>query len=125
MLKNYFKLAELGTSVRVEILAGVTTFATMAYIIFVQPVVLGAAGMDTGAVFTSTCLITAFATILMALLARYPVAVAPAMGHNFFFAYVVVLTMKIPWQIALGAVFISGVLFVITSSFRLREKLVA
>src|SRR5215467_8551810 len=124
MLKNYFKLAELGTSVRVEILAGVTTFATMAYIIFVQPVVLGAAGMDAGAVFTSTCLISAFATILMAFLANYPVAVAPAMGHNFFFAYVVVLTMKIPWQVALGAVFISGVIFVATSSFGLRERLV-
>lgn len=80
----------------------------MAYIIFVQPVVLGAAGMDSGAVFTSTCLITAFATVLMALLAKYPVAVAPAMGHNFFFAYVVVLTMKIPWQTALGAVLVSG-----------------
>lgn len=70
----------------------------MAYIIFVQPVVLGAAGMDPGAVFTSTCLITAFATIVMALLANYPVAVAPAMGHNFFFAYVVVLTLKVSWR---------------------------
>jgi AGZA family xanthine/uracil permease-like MFS transporter len=125
MLKNYFKLKENGTSLRTEVLAGVTTFATMAYIIFVQPVVLGAAGMDAGAVFTSTCLITAFSTILMALVANYPVAVAPAMGHNFFFAYVVVLTMGIPWQMALGAVFVSGIIFVATSSFGLREQLIA
>src|SRR5262249_1070159 len=124
MLKDYFKLKDNGTSVRIEALAGLTTFSTMAYIIFVQPVVLGAAGMDTGAVFTSTCLITAFATILMALLARYPVAVAPAMGHNFFFAYVVVLTMKIPWQIALGAVLISGIIFVATALFGLRELII-
>jgi AGZA family xanthine/uracil permease-like MFS transporter len=125
MLKDYFRLEENGTSIRTEALAGVTTFATMAYIVFVQPVVLGAAGMDAGAVFTSTCLITAFATILMALLANYPVAVAPAMGHNFFFAYVVVLTMKVPWQAALGAVLVSGIIFVATASFGLRELIVA
>src|SRR6266404_3815712 len=125
MLKDYFRLEENGTSIRTEALAGVTTFATMAYIIFVQPVVLGAAGMDVGAVFTSTCLITAFATILMALLANYPVAVAPAMGHNFFFAYMVVLTMKVPWQTALGAVLISGIVFVATASFGLRETIIA
>src|SRR5438128_3461724 len=122
---NYFKFEENGTNLRTEVLAGLTTFATMAYIIFVQPVVLGAAGMDVGAVFTSTCLITAFATILMALLANYPVAVAPAMGHNFFFAYIVVLTMKVPWQTALGAVLISGIVFVATASFGLRELIVA
>jgi len=125
MLNKFFKLKANGTSPRTEVLAGLTTFATMAYIIFVQPVVLNAAGLDAGAVFTSTCLITAFSTILMALLANYPVAVAPAMGHNFFFAYVVVLTMKIPWQAALGAVFVSGIIFVATSSFGLREQLVA
>jgi AGZA family xanthine/uracil permease-like MFS transporter len=125
MLIRYFKLQESGTNLRVEALAGVTTFATMAYIIFVQPVVLGAAGMDVGAVFTSTCLVTAFATILMALIARYPVAVAPAMGHNFFFAYTVVLTMGVPWQTALGAVLISGIVFVATASFGLREMIVA
>jgi len=89
MLKDYFKLEENGTSLRTEALAGFTTFATMAYIIFVQPVVLGATGMDAGAVFTSTCIITAFSTILMALLANYTVAVAPAMGHNFFLAFIV------------------------------------
>src|ERR1700760_2706277 len=106
-MNDLFKLKEHGANWRGEGLAAVTTFATMAYIIFVQPVVLGAAGMDAGAVFTSTCLITAFSTLLMALLANYPVAVAPAMGHNFFFAFVVVLTMQIPWPVALGAVFIS------------------
>jgi len=124
MLKNYFKLAENQTTLRTEILAGITTFATLAYIIFVQPDVLSAAGMDRGAVFTSTCVVTAGATVLMALLANYPVAVAPAMGHNFFFAYVVVLTMKVPWQVALGAVFVSGVIFVATSSVGLRERIV-
>ena len=124
MLTGRLKLAGSGTRSRTEILAGVTTFATMAYIIFVQPVVLGAAGMDQGAVFTSTCVVTALATIFMALLANYPVAVAPAMGHNFFFAYVVVLTMKVPWQVALGAIFISGLIFVATSSFGLRERIV-
>lgn len=109
---------------RQEALAGVTTFATMAYIIFVQPVVLGNAGMDRAAVFTSTCLITAFSTILMALLSNYPFAVAPAMGHNFYFAYLVT-ELKIPWQTALGAVFISGIIFVATASFGFREQIVA
>jgi adenine/guanine/hypoxanthine permease len=125
MLNDPFKLKAQGASLRGEALAALTTFATMAYIIFVQPVVLGAAGMDAGAVFTSTCLITAFSTLLMALLANYPVAVAPAMGHNFFFAFVVVLTLKVPWQVALGAVFLSGLIFVATASFGLREHLVA
>src|SRR5262249_56192109 len=111
MLKDYFKLRENGTSVRIEALAGLTTFATMAYIIFVQPVVLGAAGMDAGAVFTSTCLITAFATVLMAFLANYPVAVAPAMGHNFFFPYVVVFAMKIPFPGPPPTVFLSLLVF--------------
>src|SRR5262245_9184746 len=124
-MKDYFSLEKSGTTIRTEVLAGLTTFATMAYIIFVQPVVLSAAGMDAGAVFTSTCLITAFATILMAFLANYPVAVAPAMGHNFFFAYAVVLTMKVPWQTALGAVLVSGIVFVATASFGFRELIVA
>ena len=124
MLNDRFKLNASGTNLRTEVLAGITTFATMAYIIFVQPVVLAAAGMDQGAVFTTTCVVTAIATILMALLANYPVAVAPAMGHNFFFAYVVVLTMKVPWQTALGAIFLSGLIFVVTSSFGLRERIV-
>src|SRR5205809_4056748 len=116
-----FRLSKNETSVRTEILAGVTTFLTMAYIIFVQPAVLSAAGMDFGAVLTATCLATALATALMAVLANYPIAVAPAMGHNFFFAYSVVLGMKVPWRVALGGVAIAGILFVITAGIGLRE----
>ena len=107
-LERRFALAAHGTTVRTEVLAGLTTFLTMAYIIFVQPAVLSAAGMDFGAVLVATCLSTAFATTLMALLANYPIAVAPAMGHNFFFAYSVVIGMQVPWQVALGAVAIAG-----------------
>ena len=123
-LERRFALAAHGTTVRTEIVAGLTTFLTMAYIIFVQPAVLGAAGMDFGAVLTATCLSTALATILMALLANYPIAVAPAMGHNFFFAYSVVIGMKVPWPVALGAVAIAGILFVITAGIGLREHLI-
>jgi adenine/guanine/hypoxanthine permease len=123
-LERRFALTSHGTTVRVEVLAGVTTFLTMAYIIFVQPAVLSAAGMNFGAVLTATCLSTALATALMALLANYPIAVAPAMGHNFFFAYSVVIGMKVPWQVALGAVAIAGVLFVVTAGIGLRERLI-
>src|SRR5205085_8637276 len=108
LLERRFALTAHGTTVRTEVIAGLTTFLTMAYILFVQPAVLGAAHMDSGAVLTATCLATAFATLLMALLANYPIAVAPAMGHNFFFAYSVALGMQVPWQIALGAVAIAG-----------------
>src|SRR3970282_339666 len=118
-----FDLAAHGTTIRTEVLAGVTTFLTMAYIVFVQPAVLSAAGMDFGAVMVATCLSTAFATALMALMANYPIAVAPAMGHNFFFAYTVVIGMKVPWRVALGAVAIAGVIFVITAGIGLRERL--
>ena len=109
MLNKYFKLKESGTSVRTEVIAGVTTFATMAYIVFVQPAVLGSAGMDVGAVFVSTCLVTAFTTALMAFLANYPVAVAPAMGHNFFFAYIVVLIARRVQGAMLFGILISAV----------------
>ncbi len=91
VLERRFALTANGTTVRTEVLAGVTTFLTMAYIVFVQPAVLSAAGMDFGAVLVATCLATALATTLMALMANYPIAVAPAMGHNFFFAYSVVV----------------------------------
>ncbi len=124
VLERHFELAAHGTTVRTEALAGVTTFLAMAYIIFVQPAVLGAAGMDLGAVLVATCLSTAFATTLMALLANYPIAVAPAMGHNFFFAYTVVLGMKVPWQVALGAVAVAGVVFILTAGIGLREHLI-
>src|SRR4029450_4102081 len=124
MLERLFHLKAHGTSARIEILAGVTTFLTMAYIIFVQPAVLSAAGMDHGAVLTATCLAAAFATLLMAFLANYPIAVAPAMGHNFFFAYSVVVGMKVPWQIALGAVALAGLTFILAAGFGLRERLI-
>src|SRR3977135_2033289 len=107
-LERRFALAANHTNIRTEVLAGLTTFLTMAYIIFVQPTVLSAAGMDFGAVLTATCLATALATALMALLANYPIAVAPAMGHNFFFAYTVVLGMKVPWPVELGSVAVAG-----------------
>src|SRR5438034_4288139 len=123
-LQNRFALAANGTNVRTEVLAGVTTFLTMACIIFVQPAVLSAAGMDFGAVLTATCLATALATALMAVLANYPIAVAPAMGHNFFFAYSVVLGMKVPWRVALGGVAIAGAVFILTAGIGLRERLI-
>src|SRR5262245_60828136 len=124
LLERRFALTANGTTVRREVVGGLTTFLTMAYIIFVQPAVLSAAGMDFGAVLTATCLATAFATLLMALLANYPIAVAPAMGHNFFFAYSVVIGMKVPWQVALGAVAVAGAIFVGTAGFGLREHLI-
>jgi AGZA family xanthine/uracil permease-like MFS transporter len=123
-LDRRFGLTAHGTTVRTELLAGLTTFLTMAYIVFVQPAVLSAAGMDFGAVLVATCLATAFATTLMALMANYPIAVAPAMGHNFFFAYSVVVAMHVPWPIALGAVAIAGIVFVLTAGIGLREHLI-
>src|SRR4026207_1668884 len=123
-LDRRFGLAAHGTTVRTELLAGLTTFLTMAYIVFVQPAVLSAAGMDFGAVLVATCLATAFATTLMALMANYPIAVAPAMGHNFFFAYSVVVAMHVPWRTALGAVAIAGIVFVLTAGVGLRERLI-
>src|SRR5438093_4173383 len=123
-LERRFQLAAHGTNIRTEALAGLTTFLTMAYIIFVQPAVLSACGMDVGAVLTATCLSTALATTLMAWLANYPVAVAPAMGHNFFFVYSVVLGMQVPWRVALGAVAIAGIIFILTAGVGLRERLI-
>jgi adenine/guanine/hypoxanthine permease len=123
-LERRFQLSSHGTTVATEAIAGLTTFLTMAYIVFVQPAVLSAAGMDFGAVMVATCLSTAIATTLMALLANYPIAVAPAMGHNFFFAYSVVAGMKVPWQVALGAVAIAGIIFVLTAGVGLRERVI-
>ncbi len=104
--------------------AGVTTFLTMAYIMFLNPVILGDAGMDKGAVFVATCLASAFATLIMALYANYPIALAPGMGINAFFTYGVVLGMHYSWQTALGAVFISGTLFLVLSLTPLREWII-
>ena len=123
MIDGLFDLEEAGTNVRTEIVAGVTTFMTMSYIIFVQPAVLGAAGMNPGAVMVATCLSSAIAMILMAVLTNYPIALAPAMGHNFFFSYIVVLTLGYTWQVALGSVFIAGLIFILLSTIGLREKL--
>jgi AGZA family xanthine/uracil permease-like MFS transporter len=124
MLQRLFKLKENDTSVSQEMVGGLTTFMTMAYIIFVQPAVLSAAGMDFGAVMVATCVSSAIAIFFMAFLANYPIALAPAMGHNFFIVYTVCLTMGVPWQTALGANFISGVVFIILSFFGFRESLV-
>jgi AGZA family xanthine/uracil permease-like MFS transporter len=123
-LDRWFGLAAHGTSIRTEVGAGLTTFLALAYIIFVQPAVLSAAGMDFGAVMTATCLASALATLLMAWLANYPIAVAPAMGHNFYFAYSVVVGMQVPWQAALGAVAIAGTIFILTAGVGLRERLI-
>src|ERR671911_371629 len=110
-LDRYFGLTRHGTSVRTEFVAGLTTFMTMVYIVFVNPQILAAAGMDKGAVFVATCLAAALATLIMALYANYPIALAPGMGLNAFFAFTLVLGYKYTWQQALAFVFISGVLF--------------
>ena len=124
MLDSYFKLTEHGTTVRTEVIAGITTFLTMAYITFVNPAILSDAGMDFGAVFVATCLAAAIGTLIMGLVANYPVALAPGMGLNAFFTYGVVLGMGHSWQIALGAVFLSGILFVILSLLPVREWII-
>jgi AGZA family xanthine/uracil permease-like MFS transporter len=124
MLERLFKLKEHGTNVRTELVAGLTTFLTMAYIIFVNPMILSDAGMDFGAVFVATCLAAALGSLIMGLFANYPVALAPGMGLNAFFTYTVVGEMGYSWEVALGAVFISGVLFTILSLLRIREILV-
>src|SRR5215831_3309194 len=107
-LDNFFHLSEHGTNVRTEVIAGVTTFLTMAYIIFVNPSILAKAGMDQGAVFAATCLASAFGSAMMGLVANYPIALAPGMGLNAYFTFGVVLGLGYSWQTALGAVFISG-----------------
>ncbi len=124
MLEKLFKLTENRTNVKTEVIAGVTTFMTMAYIIFVQPAILSVVGMDFGAVMMATCLSAAIATLLMGLYANYPIALAPAMGENFFYVYTVVLTMGISWQVALGAVFLSGVAFFVLTLFKIRELII-
>ena len=123
-LDQFFKLTKHGTNVRTEMLAGITTFLTMAYIIFVNPLILGDAGVPKEAVFVATCIAAALGTVIMGLYANYPIAMAPGMGLNAYFAYAVVLGMGIPWQSALGAVFISGCLFVVVSLLGIREQIV-
>jgi len=124
-LNRVFKLEENNTTLRTEMLGGTTTFMTMSYIIFFQPAVLSACGMDKGAVMVATCISSALATLLMGLLAKYPIALAPAVGHNIFFAVIVCGTMGYSWQIGLGAVFISGSVFVLLSLAGVWGKLVS
>jgi AGZA family xanthine/uracil permease-like MFS transporter len=123
-IDRYFGLKEQGTDIRTEFIAGVTTFLTMVYIVFVNPAILSKAGMDQGAVFVATCLAAAVSTFVMALYANYPIALAPGMGLNAFFAFTVVLTYKYTWQQALAAVFCSGVLFFLISVFRIRQYVI-
>ncbi|QHA87255.1 NCS2 family permease [Serratia rhizosphaerae] len=120
LLGRVFKLKQHDTTVRTETIAGFTTFLTMVYIVFVNPQILGAAGMDTQAVFVTTCLIAAFGSILMGLLANLPVALAPAMGLNAFFAFVVVGAMGISWQVGMGAIFWGAVGLMLLTIFRIR-----
>lgn len=124
MFERYFKLEEHGTSIRTEVLAGLTTFLTMAYIIFVNPSILSEAGMDRGAVFVATCLAAALGTAIMGLYANYPIALAPGMGLNAYFTYGVVLGMGYTWQVALGAVFLSGLIFIVISILPIREAII-
>ncbi len=125
MLEQFFKLKEHDTSVRTELLAGLTTFLTMSYIVFVNPDILSGTGMDKGSVFVATCLAAALGSLIMAFLANWPIGMAPGMGLNAFFAFTVVAQMGYTWQQALGAVFISGVVFVILTVTGIREWLVA
>ncbi|NUY56599.1 guanine permease [Salinivibrio sp. MA351] len=124
MLERLFQLKAHGTDLRTEVIAGFTTFLTMAYIIFVNPSILAEAGMDKGAVFVATCLAAAVGCLVMGIVANYPVAQAPGMGLNAFFTYTVVLQMGHSWQVALAAVFISGLCFILLSVLRVREWII-
>jgi len=124
MLEKLFKLKENNTDVKTEIIAGITTFMTMAYIIFVNPAILSKTGMDFGAVMMATVLSSGFTTILMGLLVNYPFALAPGMGLNAYFTYTVVMQMGYHWQTALGAVFISGIIFLVLTFARIRQIIV-
>ncbi len=125
LLERVFKLKQHGTTARTELIAGITTFLTMVYIVFVNPQILGVAGMDVQAVFVTTCLIAAFGSIFMGLLANLPVALAPAMGLNAFFAFVVVGAMGISWQVGMGAIFWGAIGFLLLTIFRIRYWMIA
>jgi AGZA family xanthine/uracil permease-like MFS transporter len=120
-LERYFEFSRLGTNWRTEVLAGVTTFLTMAYIVLVNPAILAQTGMPLPAVTAATCLSAAFGSILMGVIARYPIALAPGMGLNAYFTYTVCIKMHIPWQTALGAVFLSGMVFLLLTAFGIRQ----
>jgi AGZA family xanthine/uracil permease-like MFS transporter len=123
-LDRFFRLTERGTTPRTEIMAGLATYLTMVYIVVVNPSIMAAAGIDPGAAFVATCLAAAIGSALMGLLANFPIALAPGMGLNAYFAFVVVGAMGIPWQVALGAVFVSGMIFFLVSVLKIREWLV-
>ena len=123
-MEKLFQLSAHKTTVKTEVVAGITTFMTMAYILALNPAILGVAGMPAGGVFTATALSSAIATVAMALLANLPVALAPGMGLNAFFAYAVVLGMGYSWQLALAAVLIEGLLFIAMSLFDVRERII-
>ena len=123
-MQNFFKLKENNTTVKTEVLAGITTFMTMAYILAVNPSILSATGMDKNALFTATALSAVVATLVMALVARLPFALAPGMGLNAFFAFTVVLGMGYTWQFALTAVFLEGLIFILLTAFNIRELIV-
>ena len=122
-LEKLFHLKENHTDVRTEVMAGITTFMTMAYILAVNPSILSASGMDSGAVFTATALASAIATLLMAALSNYPFVLAPGMGLNAYFAYTVVLSMGYTWEMALAAVFVEGIIFLALSMTNVREQI--
>ena len=123
MLEKLFKLRENGTDAKTEVMAGITTFMTMAYILAVNPSILSATGMDSGAIFTSTALAAMIGTFLMAFFANYPFALAPGMGLNAYFAYTVVLGMGYKWEVALTAVFVEGIVFIVLSLTNIREAI--
>jgi len=123
-LGKYFKLQELNTNIRTELIAGATTFMTMAYVIFVNPSMISKTGMDFGAAMMATCISAAIATIMMGLYVNYPIALAPGMGQNAFFTYTVCLTMGISWQTALGCVFVEGVIFILLTFTQFRQMLI-
>ena len=124
MLDNLFKLSDHGTTVRIEVMAGLTTFLTMAYIIIVNPDIMSAAGMDKGALFVATCVAAAVGCLIMGLWANYPIALAPGLGLNAFFAFGVVGGMGVPWQTALGVIFLSGVFFLIITILPIRAAII-
>ncbi|SNS28472.1 NCS2 family permease [Pseudomonas segetis] len=124
MLERLFQLKAHNTNIRTEMLAGLTTFLTMAYILFVNPSILGETGMDKGAIFVATCLAAAIGSAIMGFIANYPIALAPGMGLNAFFTYTVVLHMGHTWQVALGAVFLSACMFFLLSIFKIREWII-
>src|SRR5690349_2540187 len=124
-LERYFEFKALGTNWRTEILAGATTFVTMAYIIFVNPAILHETGMPLSAVVAATCLCAAFGSLTMGIFARYPIALAPGMGLNAYFTYTVVKGMGIAWQTALGAVFLSGIAFALLTAVGIRQMIVS